>query len=112
MAGVYFAAAADAAVHELAERFGLSRLNVPPLAGEYLLADAEGIALCRAGEKGRVLVDFAGGAAQYRRTKGGGELIGKAVNHRKQPEVWDATGGLGRDSFVLAGLGLTVRVFE
>ena len=112
MAGVYFAAAADAAVHELAERFGLSRLNVPPLAGEYLLADAEGIALCRAGEKGRVQVDFAGGAAQYRRTKGGGELLGKAVNHSASPQVWDGTGGLGRDAFVLASLGLAVNVFE
>ena len=112
MAGIYFAAAADAAAHELAERSGLHRLNAPPPTGEYLLADAEGIALCRAGEKGRVLVDFAGGAAQYRRTKGGGELLGKAVNHSASPQVWDGTGGLGRDAFVLASLGLAVNVFE
>ena len=112
MAGIYFAAAADAAAHELAERSGLHRLNAPPPTGEYLLADAEGIALCRAGEKGRVLVDFAGGAAQYRRTKGGGELLGKAVNHSAAPQVWDGTGGLGRDAFVLASLGLAVNVFE
>lgn len=28
------------------------------------------------------------------------------------PTVWDATAGLGRDSFVLASLGLTVTAFE
>ena len=40
------------------------------------------------------------------------ELIAKAVNHTAQPTVWDATGGLGRDSFVLASLGLKVHTFE
>ena len=63
-------------------------------------------------KKGRVRVDFDGGAAHYRSTKGGGELIAKAVNHTAQPIVWDATGGLGRDSFVLASLGLNVQTFE
>lgn len=62
--------------------------------------------------KSHVRVDFAGGAAQYRLNKGGGELIGKAVNHRTNPVVWDATGGLGRDSFVLASLGLMVHTIE
>lgn len=83
-----------------------------PQQGTYLHFDHDGIALCAAGEKGVVRVDFANGAAHYRRTKGGGELIAKAVNHTQKPTVWDATGGLGRDAFVLAGLGLNVRVFE
>jgi UPF0341 protein NMCC_1513 len=39
-------------------------------------------------------------------------LLAKAVGRSKQPAVWDATGGLGRDSFVLAGLGLNVHIFE
>lgn len=52
------------------------------------------------------------GAAHYRRTKGGGELITKAVNHTTKPKIWDATGGLGRDAFVLAAAGLQVEVFE
>ena len=39
-------------------------------------------------------------------------MIAKAVNHTAQPTVWDATGGLGRDSFVLASLGLNVQTFE
>lgn len=83
-----------------------------PENGVYLRADAEGIALCKAGEKGRVRADFTEGVAQHRRLQGGGELIGKAVNHAAKPLVWDATGGLGRDAFVLATLGLSVCVYE
>lgn len=90
----------------------LRRVADEPQAGVYLLWDADGIALAKAGEKGRVRVDFTAGAARHRRVQGGGELLAKAVNHRTRPQVWDATGGLGRDSFVLAGLGLPVRVFE
>ena len=78
----------------------------------YLRYDERGLSLCKQGEKGVVQVDFASGAAQYRRTKGGGELIAKAVQHTAQPVVWDATGGLGRDSFVLANLNLAVHTFE
>ena len=78
----------------------------------YLRYDERGLCLCQQGEKGVVQVDFASGAAQYRRTKGGGELIAKAVQHTARPVVWDATGGLGRDSFVLASLNLAVHTFE
>lgn len=109
---VYFSDTATEHARRLAQKFDLPTLPCPPDSGEYLLADAEGVSLCRAGEKGRVHVDFGGGAAQYRRTKGGGELIAKAVNHTAKPTVWDCTGGLGRDSFVLASLGLNVQTFE
>ncbi|MDO4641662.1 MAG: class I SAM-dependent methyltransferase [Neisseria sp.] len=95
-----------------AESFGLSRQKEPPQQGQYVLADAKGLALCKVGEKGRVRVDFTEGVAHYRRTKGGGELLARAVAHTTSPVVWDATGGLGRDAFVLASLGLRVRVFE
>lgn len=88
------------------------RVADEPQAGVYLLWDTDGMALAKAGEKGRVRVDFTAGTARHRRVQGGGELLAKAVNHRTRPQVWDATGGLGRDSFVLAGLGLSVRVFE
>ncbi|MDO5070099.1 MAG: class I SAM-dependent methyltransferase [Neisseria zoodegmatis] len=112
MTYVYLEESTTAAVRELIGRFNLPVCSHPPEQGEYLLAGSDGLSLCRAGEKGRVRVDFAGGAAQYRRTKGGGELIGKAVNHTARPTVWDGTGGLGRDAFVLASLGLQVDVFE
>ena len=83
-----------------------------PETAVYLRYDARGLCLCQQGEKGVVQVDFASGAAQHRRTQGGGELIAKAVQHTARPVVWDATGGLGRDSFVLASLNLTVHTFE
>lgn len=83
-----------------------------PSEGVFLYHQNDGISLCKAAAKGQVKVDFLAGAAEYRRTKGGGELIAKAVNHRSYPIVWDATGGLGRDAFVLASLGLEVHVFE
>ncbi len=112
MTPIYLDDTATEHARRLARQFQLPILSDLPDSGEYLLADAEGVSLCRAGEKGRVRVDFGGGAAQYRRTKGGGELIAKAVNHTTKPTVWDGTGGLGRDSFVLASLGLNVHTFE
>lgn len=112
MTYVYLDSSATESTRELTSRFNLPVCSQAPEQGEYLLADSDGLSLCRAGEKGKVRVDFAGGAAQYRRTKGGGELIGKAVNHTAHPTVWDGTGGLGRDAFVLASLGLQVNVFE
>lgn len=86
--------------------------DVPPATGVYLAWTEDGLCLCRAGEKGRVSVEFAAGAARHRRVQGGGELLAKAVQAAQRPVVWDATGGLGRDAFVLAGLGLQVSVFE
>ncbi len=63
-----------------------------------------------------ILVDFASGAATYRRKFGGGksEGIAKAVGlHKtKHVRVLDATAGLGRDAFVLAALGATVIMVE
>lgn len=103
--------AADAVIQRGA-RFGFVPSRSAPDEGLYLLAADQGLALCKSGEKGRVRVDFVQGTAQYRRTKGGGELIAKAVNHTVQPSIWDGTGGLGRDAFVLAGLGLKVQLFE
>ncbi|MRI31975.1 16S rRNA methyltransferase [Endozoicomonas sp. OPT23] len=63
-----------------------------------------------------VAVDFVGGKAGHRRKFGGGkgQDIAKAVGMNKgsKPHVLDATGGLGRDAFVLASLGCTVSVIE
>lgn len=83
-----------------------------PENGVYLVYDEQGLALCKAGKKGLVRVDFCSGSAAWRREKGGGEMIAKAVKHTAKPVVWDATGGLGRDAFVLAACGLQVCVFE
>ena len=89
-------------VRTLIRAFPLVPVSQPPEQGSYLLAEHDTVSLMLVGEKSSVIVDFASGAAQYRRTKGGGELIAKAVNHTAKPSVWDATAGLGRDSFVHA----------
>lgn len=84
----------------------------PPAQGLYLLYEENGLVLAKAGYKGVVRVDFVQGTARHRRLFGGGELLSRAIQAKNQPLVWDATGGLGRDAFVMASLGLDVVVFE
>lgn len=61
-------------------------------------------------------VDFVTGKAAHRRQFGGGrgQLIAKACGLARgvTPSVVDATAGLGRDAFVLAGLGAQVLLIE
>ncbi|WP_295028234.1 class I SAM-dependent methyltransferase [Shewanella sp.] len=63
-----------------------------------------------------ISVDFVGGAVAHRRKFGGGrgQSIAKAVGLKQgvNPKVVDGTAGLGRDAFVLAGLGCTVTMVE
>ena len=63
---------------------------------------------------GAVLVEFVNGAAGYRRRHGGHEMLLRAVGHKsgRPLSVLDATGGLGRDAFILASHGCTVRIVE
>lgn len=65
---------------------------------------------------GAVFVDFVGGAVGHRRRFGGGrgQAIAKAVGLKNgaNPDVVDATGGLGRDAFVLASLGCKITLIE
>lgn len=93
-------------------QYGVVLAERLPENGLYLLADQHGLALAKAGVKGVVRAEFASGVAQHRRLQGGGELLGRVVHHSSRPTVWDGTGGLGRDAFVLASLGLEVTVFE
>lgn len=68
------------------------------------------------GTEGPLFVDFIGGAIEYRRRQGTSrkEAIARAVGLKggTNPLVLDITAGLGRDSFILAGLGCTVRMVE
>lgn len=66
------------------------------------------------GAPGPIRVDFASPAMLHRRKGGQNELLGRAVGVRqgRRPSVFDATAGLGRDSFVLADLGCTVTMAE
>jgi 16S rRNA (guanine1516-N2)-methyltransferase len=65
---------------------------------------------------GPVRVDFLEGASAHRRQHGGGsgQMIAKAVGIQPgvRPFILDATAGLGRDAFVLAQLGCSVRLIE
>jgi len=65
---------------------------------------------------GPVYVDFLTGKADYRRRYGSSrnEAVVRAVASKKNrtPTVLDATGGLGRDSFVLVSHGCRVTLVE
>jgi len=62
----------------------------------------------------KVTIQFDSGAMLHRRRGGQNELLGRAVGVKagKCPAVFDATGGLGRDAFVLADLGCEVTLCE
>jgi len=81
-----------------------------------LVLSPEHLALQERGGSSEVYVDFAAGNAVYRRRFGGGrrQLLGRAMGLKGgyRPTVLDATAGLGRDAFVLAGLGCYVQLVE
>ena len=62
----------------------------------------------------KVAVQFDSAAMQHRRKGGHNEMLGRAVGLKadRKPLIWDATGGLGRDAFVLADLGCEVTLCE
>lgn len=83
-----------------------------------LILDQDGLALhsrSAAGEQ-PLRIDFGHGGLDYRRRHGGGtqEPLAKAVGLRGgfRPQLLDATGGFGNDSFVLASLGCPVTLCE
>lgn len=82
----------------------------------WLDEDGLAVRLLEPAVPGPVRVDFASGAAEWRRLHGGGrgEMVAKACGLKKDfiPSVFDATAGLGRDAFVLASLGCTVTLCE
>jgi len=65
---------------------------------------------------GPVFAEFTSGPLDYRRRRGGGrgQPLARAVGLKKgkNPAVLDATGGLGRDAFVMANLGCRVLLIE
>ncbi|HEB98207.1 MAG TPA: 16S rRNA methyltransferase [Thiotrichales bacterium] len=107
-----------AGASDLAERFGLHCVSRPPSSGMYLELDEGGLGLRRAGAEAMhpVRVDFTAGALAHRRRFGGGrrQPLARAVGMAPgfDPDVFDATAGLGRDAFVLASLGCRVRLCE
>ena len=103
---------------DLAQRLSLplSSLRSPNAALLLVVSEAR-LELREVGAStGPIYVDFAGGRAAHRRHFGGGknQPLARAVGLKKgaTPSVLDATAGLGRDAFVLATLGCTVRLVE
>lgn len=86
--------------------------------GLYLSMEAGALSLIDANrpKEGGVSVDFASDALEYRVKHGGGkqEFVARAVGVKGQtiPSIVDATGGLGRDAFILASLGCQVTLIE
>ncbi len=61
-----------------------------------------------------VKVDFIEGSFGYRRAHGGNKTLRQAVGIKKgyRPQIIDATGGFGRDSFLMALAGCRITVCE
>ncbi|MBM13433.1 MAG: hypothetical protein CME57_02555, partial [Halieaceae bacterium] len=61
-----------------------------------------------------VRLSFDSATMRHRRRGGQNELLGRAVGVKadRKPRIWDATGGMGRDAFVLADLGCEITLNE
>ncbi|TVP80694.1 MAG: SAM-dependent methyltransferase [Puniceicoccaceae bacterium] len=101
------------------ERFLREQIEPSLAESRYvLLASAEALRLVQLTAESCLVVsaDFCNTTLNYRRVKGGGknQMLAKAVGLAKslKPRVLDATAGLGRDAFILAGLGCSVRMLE
>ena len=82
-----------------------------------LILSRNGLALARPNDlkmTGSVQVDFTKKAWVRRIKRVGAERLIKAMGKKtpKTARIIDATGGLGRDGFLLAAAGFTVRTFE
>ncbi|WP_339136820.1 MAG: class I SAM-dependent methyltransferase [Candidatus Electrothrix sp. GW3-4] len=82
-----------------------------------LRLSSEGLELVKPDDpklRGAVRVDFTAGQAAFRRKQQKKELLVRAVGGKggASLNIIDATGGLGRDSFLLAAAGHQVRIFE
>lgn len=67
-------------------------------------------------QSGAVRAEFIVGSPGYRRVRGGREMLIRAIGHKgneyTDTKVLDATGGLGRDAFIMASHGFQVHVIE
>lgn len=111
-------ALADTA-RELAAQLGLPLYNPedpPPALLLTLTPERLELRQTTKGAEGPLFVDFLGGPIEYRRrqTTSRKEGIARAVGLKGGTSlvVLDLTAGLGRDGFILASLGCTVRMVE
>ena len=97
---------------EAAQKLALEYRNYQDTAGLLLVVGETSAWLELDGVK--VTAQFDSAAMQHRRKGGHNEMLGRAVGLKadQKPLIWDATGGLGRDAFVLADLGCEVTLCE
>ena len=95
-----------------AKALGSDMLEIGTSPSPYLVVGETGAWLEMAGSQVHIAFDSA--TMMHRRRGGQNELLGRAVGVKasRQPTVWDATGGLGRDAYVLADLGCRVTLCE
>jgi 16S rRNA (guanine1516-N2)-methyltransferase len=102
----------------LADQFGFELISELPGDTYYLCLNDQGLQLQHDGPRvpGPIRIDFVRGALAHRRRYGGGrgQPLARAVGIKPgfNPTVWDATAGLGRDGYILAGLGCRVTLCE
>jgi len=118
--GIYVS---DPALHRQAETLA-KQLTLPIVSNKshckiILFLSRKGLALCTPNEPeliGPVQVDFLTSTWNHRLKQVRQERLIKAMgkkNKNKSPtRIIDATGGLGRDTFLLAAAGFRVQVFE
>lgn len=95
----------------LAQRLSMQLVRQAPEQDHLALTDALELV---SRDCGRLRLDFVGGALEHRRRFGGGELLVKACGKPLSASAWalDATAGCGRDAFILAIHGWSVRLWE
>lgn len=77
----------------------------------FFISGEMGLSLHRTGHEAFLLVDFGSGNINYRARHMQFEPIVKAMRLKEFKYVWDATAGLGTDSFIMAGIS-QVEMFE
>lgn len=102
---------------QLARKLGLPLTTEDKQYDLILRCTDKGLELFRPGDSrmtGSVRAEFVAGPSGYRRSRGGTEMLIRAIGHKvnMQTRVLDATGGLGRDAFIMASHGCLVRVAE
>jgi 16S rRNA (guanine1516-N2)-methyltransferase len=101
----------------LAERTGLPVVTWEPRQGTFLVVTRQGLGLCAADKRKKMRglrVDFTTPAWTRRLQRVRKEQLIQAMGRTTPEKTWiiDTTGGLGRDSFLLAAAGFNLRIFE
>jgi 16S rRNA (guanine1516-N2)-methyltransferase len=97
---------------EIATRLALLYCDRANTSGPHLVVGETAAWVELAGVK--VAIRFDSSTMRHRRRGGHNELLGRAVGvkENRYPAVFDATGGLARDAFLLADLGCNVTICE